>query len=96
MVLRASDDTAMELMTKELGLRERGMGSTAVGTAAIRADLAADHLPLKGFVIADGSGLSRSDRVTWPALLVALLQRAGPEMVCWSRIRRSPGARGPW
>jgi serine-type D-Ala-D-Ala carboxypeptidase/endopeptidase (penicillin-binding protein 4) len=79
-VMRASDDTAMELMTKELGLRERGMGSTAAGTAAIRADLAADHLPLKGFVIADGSGLSRSDRVTC-ALLVALLQRAGPDGV---------------
>jgi serine-type D-Ala-D-Ala carboxypeptidase/endopeptidase (penicillin-binding protein 4) len=76
-VLRASDDTAMELMTKELGLKERGTGSTAAGTAAIRADLAADHLPLKGVVIADGSGLSRSDRVTC-ALLVALLQRAGP------------------
>ena len=33
-VLRASDDTAMELMTKELGFRERGTGSTAAGTAA--------------------------------------------------------------
>lgn len=79
-VLRASDDTAMELMTKELGFRERGTGSTAAGTATIHADLAADHMPLKGFVIADGSGLSRSDRVTC-ALLVALLQRAGPDGV---------------
>jgi serine-type D-Ala-D-Ala carboxypeptidase/endopeptidase (penicillin-binding protein 4) len=76
-VLRASDDTAMELMTKELGLRERGVGSTAAGAAAVRADLAADGLPLKGFVNADGSGLSRSDRVTC-ALLVAILERAGP------------------
>jgi D-alanyl-D-alanine carboxypeptidase/D-alanyl-D-alanine-endopeptidase (penicillin-binding protein 4) len=76
-VLRASDDTAVELMTKELGLRERGVGSTAAGTAAVRADLAADGLPLSGFVDADGSGLSRSDRVTC-ALLVALLERAGP------------------
>jgi D-alanyl-D-alanine carboxypeptidase/D-alanyl-D-alanine-endopeptidase (penicillin-binding protein 4) len=76
-VLRASDDTALELMTKELGLRERGVGSTAAGTAAVRADLVADGLPLHGFVIADGSGLSRSDRVTC-ALLVDLLERAGP------------------
>ncbi len=76
-VLRASDDTAMELMTKELGLRERGVGSSAAGTAAVRADLAADGLPLHGFVNADGSGLSRSDRVTC-ALLVDLLERAGP------------------
>ncbi len=79
-VLRASDDTAMELMTKELGFRERGIGSTASGTAVIRADLAADHLPLGGFANPDGSGLSRSDRVTC-ALLVALLERAGPDGV---------------
>jgi D-alanyl-D-alanine carboxypeptidase/D-alanyl-D-alanine-endopeptidase (penicillin-binding protein 4) len=79
-VLRASDDTAMELMTKELGFRDRGIGSTASGTAVIRADLAADHLPLGGFANPDGSGLSRSDRVTC-ALLVALLERAGPDGV---------------
>ena len=53
------------------------MGSTAAGTAAVRSDLAADGLPLRGFVIADGSGLSRSDRVTC-ALLVDLLEKAGP------------------
>ncbi len=67
-------------MTKELGFRERGIGSTASGTAVIRADLAADHLPLGGFANPDGSGLSRSDRVTC-ALLVALLERAGPDGV---------------
>jgi serine-type D-Ala-D-Ala carboxypeptidase/endopeptidase (penicillin-binding protein 4) len=79
-VLRESDDTAFELMTKELGYREKGIGSTAAGLAAIRADLAADGLPLKGFVNADGSGLSRFDRVTC-ALLVAVLERSGPDGV---------------
>ena len=47
-VLRESDDTAFELMTKELGLRVKGTGSTAAGLTAIRADLAADGLPLHG------------------------------------------------
>jgi D-alanyl-D-alanine carboxypeptidase/D-alanyl-D-alanine-endopeptidase (penicillin-binding protein 4) len=75
-VLRESDNTAMELMTKELGLQESGTGSTLAGVATVRADLAADGLPLQGFVNVDGSGLSRSDRVTC-ALLVAALVRAG-------------------
>jgi D-alanyl-D-alanine carboxypeptidase/D-alanyl-D-alanine-endopeptidase (penicillin-binding protein 4) len=77
-ILRESDNTAMELLTKELGLKQRGTGSTAAGLAAVRADLAADGFPLSGFVNADGSGLSRSDRVTC-ALLVAVLERAGPD-----------------
>jgi serine-type D-Ala-D-Ala carboxypeptidase/endopeptidase (penicillin-binding protein 4) len=79
-VLRESDDTAFELMTKELGYKEKGIGSTAAGLAVIRADLAADHLPLQGFVNADGSGLSRSDRVAC-VLLVAALERSGPDGV---------------
>jgi D-alanyl-D-alanine carboxypeptidase/D-alanyl-D-alanine-endopeptidase (penicillin-binding protein 4) len=77
-VLRESDNTAIELLTKELGLKEYGSGSTAAGLRAVRADLASDGLPVKGFVNADGSGLSRSDKVTC-ALLVAVLQRAGPD-----------------
>jgi D-alanyl-D-alanine carboxypeptidase/D-alanyl-D-alanine-endopeptidase (penicillin-binding protein 4) len=76
-VLRESDNTAIELLTKELGLKEYGSGSTAAGLRAVRADLASNGLPLQGFVNADGSGLSRSDKVTC-ALLLALLRRAGP------------------
>ncbi len=76
-ILRESDNTAMELLTKELGLKERGSGSTAAGLAAVRADLAADGFSLTGFVNADGSGLSRQDRVTC-SLLVGVLERAGP------------------
>jgi len=79
-VLRESDNTAMELMTKELGLKVSGAGSTAAGTATVRAVLAADGLPLRGFVNVDGSGLSRLDRVTC-ALLVAVLERAGAHSV---------------
>ncbi len=77
-ILKESDNTAMELLTKELGLKQRGSGSTAAGLATVRADLAAHGFPLAGFVNADGSGLSRSDRVTC-ALLVAALERAGPD-----------------
>ncbi|HUC15000.1 MAG TPA: D-alanyl-D-alanine carboxypeptidase/D-alanyl-D-alanine-endopeptidase, partial [Acidimicrobiales bacterium] len=76
-VLRESDNTAIELLTKELGLKEYGSGSTAAGLRAVRADLASHGLPVRGFANADGSGLSRSDRVTC-ALLLAVLLRAGP------------------
>ncbi len=75
-MLRESDNTAIELLTKELGLEQYGAGSTAAGLRAVRADLASDGLPVKGFANADGSGLSRSDRVTC-ALLVAVLVKAG-------------------
>jgi D-alanyl-D-alanine carboxypeptidase/D-alanyl-D-alanine-endopeptidase (penicillin-binding protein 4) len=76
-ILRESDNTAMELLTKELGRVQYGTGSTAAGTKAVRADLAAEGLPLQGFVNVDGSGLSYHDRVTC-SLLVAVLERSGP------------------
>ena len=62
-MLTVSDDTAAELFTKELGYQTAG-GTTAAGVAAIRADLAADGLPVSQLVAYDGSGLDRGDRVT--------------------------------
>lgn len=76
-MLNVSDDTAAELFTKELGYRESGSGTTAAGTAAIRADLAADGLPVDEMVGVDGSGLDRGDRASCNLLALAL-QRAGP------------------
>jgi D-alanyl-D-alanine carboxypeptidase/D-alanyl-D-alanine-endopeptidase (penicillin-binding protein 4) len=75
-MLRVSDDTAAELFTKELGYQATGTGSTAAGTAAIRADLAADGLPVSQLIAYDGSGLDRGDRVTC-TLLNADLERQG-------------------
>ncbi|HET9692665.1 MAG TPA: D-alanyl-D-alanine carboxypeptidase [Acidimicrobiales bacterium] len=74
-VLAPSDDTAAEMLTKELGRQTAGAGTTAAGTAAIAADLAADGLPVEGLVVDDGSGLHTGDRVTC-ALLAAVLARA--------------------
>jgi D-alanyl-D-alanine carboxypeptidase/D-alanyl-D-alanine-endopeptidase (penicillin-binding protein 4) len=76
-VLRESDNTAIELMTKELGLEVYGSGSSAAGLRAVRAELVSEGFPVAGFVNADGCGLSRSDRVTC-ALLLAVLQWWGP------------------
>ena len=77
-MLRVSDDTAAELLTKEIGYRVAGRGTTAAGTAAISQKLATDGLPATQFVILDGSGLDRGDRATCAAI-AAVLQRAGPD-----------------
>lgn len=68
-ILRASDDTGAELITKELGARFGDGGTTAAGVAVIRAVLAADGLPVSQLQAADGSGLDRSDRVTCRLIL---------------------------
>ncbi|MDQ2726259.1 MAG: D-alanyl-D-alanine carboxypeptidase [Actinomycetota bacterium] len=76
-VLRTSDDTGAELITKELGRRfGTGGGTTVAGVAVVRADLAADGLPIAQLQAVDGSGLDRSDRASCP-LVVAALTRAG-------------------
>jgi D-alanyl-D-alanine carboxypeptidase/D-alanyl-D-alanine-endopeptidase (penicillin-binding protein 4) len=77
-ILRQSDNTGAELITKELG-REANPATptTAAGVAAIESDIIADGLPAAGLHMVDGSGLDRSDRVTCQ-LILAVLQRSGP------------------
>jgi D-alanyl-D-alanine carboxypeptidase/D-alanyl-D-alanine-endopeptidase (penicillin-binding protein 4) len=79
-MLMVSDDTAAELLTKELGYVKQHAGTTAAGDVVVRSDLTADRIDVSQLVNLDGSGLDRSDRVTC-ALLVAVLQRAGPSGV---------------
>jgi D-alanyl-D-alanine carboxypeptidase/D-alanyl-D-alanine-endopeptidase (penicillin-binding protein 4) len=72
-MLQESDNTTAELLTKELGYRFGGRGSTAAGTAVIRATLATlapgtSH----GVILHDGSGLDRADRATCSALTALL------------------------
>jgi len=77
-ILRQSDNTGAELITKELGRDANpATPTTAAGVAAIEADITADGLPVAGLHMVDGSGLDRSDRVTCQ-LILAVLQRSGP------------------
>ena len=77
-MLQASDNTTAELLTKELGFRFGGGGSTAAGVAVLRATAetlgrgAADELVLR-----DGSGLDRSNRATCGSLTALLDTPAG-------------------
>lgn len=67
-VNRDSDNFTAEMLLKHLGAIEHGEGTSGAGAAAVRAALADAEVPLAGVRIADGSGLSRLDRLTADAL----------------------------
>jgi len=77
-VLTWSDNTAAELLTKEIGLAVSKVGSTAAGTAAIADLLRRRGFPLSGLLVADGSGLDRNNRLDC-RLLVSVLDGAGQD-----------------
>jgi D-alanyl-D-alanine carboxypeptidase/D-alanyl-D-alanine-endopeptidase (penicillin-binding protein 4) len=70
-----SDNFASEMLLKELGATAAPRGSSTAGARVVRATLSAANVPLAGVRIADGSGLSRFDRLTVGAL--AAILRAG-------------------
>lgn len=63
-MLRQSDNGTAELLTKELGVRVAGEGSTAAGVGVVSDTLASLAEPTAGVVVQDGSGLDPDDRVT--------------------------------
>ncbi|MDQ1443693.1 MAG: hypothetical protein QOI20_157 [Acidimicrobiaceae bacterium] len=76
-MLKESDNTTAELLTKELGRRVSGpgKGTTAAGVDAVRQILADAGVPaaaLQALRAVDGSGLDRSDRATCTLLLHVL------------------------
>jgi D-alanyl-D-alanine carboxypeptidase/D-alanyl-D-alanine-endopeptidase (penicillin-binding protein 4) len=73
-MLATSDNLTAEMMVKEVGLKVAGKGTRVDGLAAIMAKVASWGVPTDGFVMDDGSGLSRTDRVTCTGML-AVLQR---------------------
>jgi D-alanyl-D-alanine carboxypeptidase/D-alanyl-D-alanine-endopeptidase (penicillin-binding protein 4) len=72
---RESDNFTAELLLKQLGATSGAGGSTAAGALVVRRTLAEAGIPLAGARLADGSGLSRHDRLS-AATLVALLRAA--------------------
>lgn len=70
-----SDNFVAEMVLKGLGATIAHPGSTAVGAKLVRSTLRSAGVRLAGVRIADGSGLSRFDRVTADAL--ADILRAG-------------------
>jgi len=71
-MLRESDNTAAELLTRELGVAKAHDGSTAAGTKAVVDILNAARLPTAGVRLGDGSGLLTTNQVPCPVLAAAL------------------------
>ncbi|HEX9774212.1 MAG TPA: D-alanyl-D-alanine carboxypeptidase/D-alanyl-D-alanine-endopeptidase [Actinomycetota bacterium] len=76
-VNRYSVNFPSEMLLKALGANAAGLGSTGLGStdagvAEVRRVLRERDVPLGGFVMEDGSGLSRRNRMT-PATLAAIL-----------------------
>ena len=75
---RESDNFISEMLLKELGAGVARRGSTLAGAEVVHAELRAAGVPVAGVRIADGSGLSRNDRLTTEAL-VAILRRGAAD-----------------
>jgi len=74
---RESDNFVSEMLLKELGAVGEGRGTTEAGARVVRTELVAAGIGVSGVRIADGSGLSRHDRLTADALVGVL--RAGAD-----------------
>jgi D-alanyl-D-alanine carboxypeptidase/D-alanyl-D-alanine-endopeptidase (penicillin-binding protein 4) len=72
---RDSDNFLAEMILKQLGEALGGAGTTAAGARVVVESLREAGVPLAGVRIADGSGLSRLDRLTATAIVAIL--RAG-------------------
>jgi len=71
-MLRFSDNTTAELLTKHLGLAVSASGSTAAGTNAIKMIIEDEGIAVFETPPADGSGLDPSNRLTCPQLVSML------------------------
>ena len=72
-MVRESDNTTAELLTKEMGRVAGGAGTTQAGLAAAKAALATKGLDVGPLAARDGSGLDRADRATCALLMAALV-----------------------
>ena len=67
-MLHTSDNNTAEMLVKEIGYVVVGQGTRLAGLEVIRSTLAGWDVPLDGVELHDGSGLSRSNRVTCSAM----------------------------
>ena len=77
-MLKPSQNWIAETLLRAVGRERRGEGSARAGALVADSVLRAWQVPMDGFRMADGSGLSRYDLVT-PALFVGVLTRMRSE-----------------
>ncbi len=73
-MLLTSDDNTAEMLVKEMGSQAGAGGTTDAGLAVVRDLLGQWGLALDAIVLADGSGLSRDNRLTCSLLVGVLAQ----------------------
>jgi len=71
-MLQASDNQIAELLVREIDRHAGGAGTTSGGVRRVMEDAGRLGLPVDGLTLVDGSGLSRSNRVTCSTLIGAL------------------------
>jgi D-alanyl-D-alanine carboxypeptidase/D-alanyl-D-alanine-endopeptidase (penicillin-binding protein 4) len=76
-LLRNSDNNTAEMLLKEIGFASRQSGTRAAGVTTVMERLAAWGVPLQGFNMVDGSGLSRENKVACSTFM-SLLGRYAP------------------
>jgi len=76
-MLSSSDNNTAEMLLKEIGFASRQSGTRAAGITTVMERLSAWGVPLQGFNMVDGSGLSRENKVSC-ATFMALLERFAP------------------
>lgn len=77
-LLQSSNNTAAELVTRELAVARGLPGTTENGTRVIAETLQQLNVPMAGVALLDGSGLSRDNTVTCATLVAALNAGSGP------------------
>jgi D-alanyl-D-alanine carboxypeptidase/D-alanyl-D-alanine-endopeptidase (penicillin-binding protein 4) len=70
--LESSDNLAMEMFAREVGVRVANQGTTAAGTKGIVDKVHELGVPIDGVALADGSGLDRGNRVSCRTLMSVL------------------------
>jgi D-alanyl-D-alanine carboxypeptidase/D-alanyl-D-alanine-endopeptidase (penicillin-binding protein 4) len=71
-MLLTSDDNTAEVIVKELGYLYGGIGSTSAGLGLVQNHLLSLIPELDDFVLSDGSGLSRENRLTCGSIVAVL------------------------
>ncbi len=77
--IESSDNLAMEMLAREVGIKAANQGTTAAGTKAIVEKAHALGVPVDGMTLVDGSGLDYGNRVSCQALMSVLAMGARPE-----------------
>ena len=88
-----SDNFTAEMLLKQLAAAAGAVGTTAGGARVVRQAMSQAGIPLSGVRIADGSGLSPSDRFT-TAALVGILEAAWSDPVVRAPFVRSLAVAG--